>query len=83
MIGIIKTTRTIGCSFALGCSIWETPYQNLFITDYDINNDVSLKPKDLFILFIPGFSYRTITGEIMRDKEYINREMKDFNLNKN
>jgi len=50
-LNFVKSKKNISASFALKCSFWETKYNGLFITDYDINNNRSLLDSDLLCLF--------------------------------
>lgn len=37
-----KSDKTIGSSFAYGCSFYETEFDSVFITNYDIGSDCIL-----------------------------------------
>ena len=52
-IDITKTDKHLGMSFVIGCDFFSIDkYPNVYLTDYDINNDVSLlDTKNLLCLF--------------------------------
>jgi len=54
-----KTDKTFGVSFVTNCSFWETIYDNVYLTDYNLNYSETesidkanlLKDKEIFTIF--------------------------------
>lgn len=73
-----KSNKTLGSSYFLGCSFWETKYENMFLTDYDINTNKSLKTKDMKMLF-KGANYLHVSNEMIKTDEELNLVIEQFN----
>ena len=47
---LLKTDKTIGCCFALGCDIYKHKDYGFYISEYDIHKDERL-PTGMYIVF--------------------------------
>ena len=65
-------------SFVYGCRFYETDYKNVYITDYDMNNDISLKDKNQSMLFIPRKGSMIISNKILKDGKYLKLIFNEF-----
>ena len=79
--GFKKIKNSYGISFILDCYFWETKHKDIYITDYDVNNDTDLKERDTSMLF---YSYKTkvktqeISNEILKDEVLFNSCFNEF-----
>ena len=76
--GFKKTDKTYRMSFVFNCFFWETRRENVFITDYDITNDIDLKVEDCVMLFMPGRGTMKISNELMCNEKAMNLIIDDF-----
>jgi hypothetical protein len=78
--GFKQVSGWVGSMFVLNCTIWETRYQHIYITDYDFNNDEDLEKKGLCALFYGrGGRMLTITNELLKDENAFNQALEVFN----
>ena len=89
-----KTDKSIGNSYILGCTFWETKKPNVFLTDYDFRYHRSLIGSDLYLLFYNDgkvTSCQFVSSDFLNLSEHIieqsiekiyNESIK-FKLNKN
>lgn len=76
--GFKKTDQSIGSSVFYNCSIWETQHKGIYITDYDIIADESLKERQLAMIFSESKGCMLITHEFMSDKSAFDAFIKNY-----
>jgi len=89
-LSLTKTDITTVASIVSDCSFWQTKYENIYITDYDLLWDESirngdkvniLKDKGIVIIFYRKqglFLYEKISAELLSDTEIMSEIIDEF-----
>lgn len=72
------TDKSIGASKALGCSVYKTKYDGIYLTDYDFIDNTDLKLKKQLCLFKSYNTYIMISYELLEDIHLFNTELNYF-----
>lgn len=75
--------RTVNDSFTLGCKIYKTHHENIWLSEYDFNKEESLKTKNKLLMFYQKGNFLNtgyVTTEFMEhcSKEVITAIIDDF-----
>ena len=71
----------VGVMFVMNCNFWKTKYDNIYITNYNINDDTNLKEKDLSMLFYKKkgeMNTQIISNETLKDKTLFKHALDGF-----
>lgn len=78
--GFKKSPKTLGRSVKLNCSFWETDYEDVLITDYNVVTHEDLKLRDIVMLWIPTQKYMKVSNLYLqgRTKEEMDLIIEEF-----
>ena len=89
---LTKTDISTGVSFAVDCSFWETKYDKIYLTDYNLYWDEFcgglekanlLKDKGIVTLFYRNkgvFLYEKISARLLTNTDFMLKEIHNFYL---
>ena len=86
-LGLKKTDITVDASFIRSTGFWETKYENVFITDYNVMGDINctntLEAYGIVTIFREmnkKLWHQKFSFDIMNDIEFMNKFIDEFYL---